>query len=423
MQRKRIGRLIEVRHVGLRRVAPSKLYSITDQARVCTEYAQPQGLLVGEQYADEGISGAALGNRPGVLQMIEAALAREFDVLLVADLSRLSRSQGDLSKMIDRLVAKGVRIVGVQDGYDSARRGHKLQADVSGIVGEAFREMIKERTSSSLRMRGENGHHTGGRAYGYQSIPVDPAKPAGRKRLVIDEQAAAVVREIFARYAGGENMRAIAEDLNARKMPSAGAHWKRETRRKDGRWLVSALHAILHNESYTGRMVYGRRVFSKDPDTGVRTAREVPPSEWIVNERPELAIVERELWDRVQARLGANVGAAQSRAKPAYVLSGLLVCGECGGKLVVNGTNGGRYICGTFHGGGCACTSSSSCWPEGMPTAGSFYPCAVLGSLPAQGNSGQTIVRNHAPATNSVCLRTSHQQSWQPRPQPISATR
>jgi DNA invertase Pin-like site-specific DNA recombinase len=91
--------------------------SIADQVRVCAEYAERQGWQVVEYFEDQGISGAALGNRPGVLRLQETAFARRVDVVLVTDLSRLSRSQGDLSKMIDRLVAKGIRVVGVQDGY------------------------------------------------------------------------------------------------------------------------------------------------------------------------------------------------------------------------------------------------------------------------------------------------------------------
>jgi DNA invertase Pin-like site-specific DNA recombinase len=104
--------------------------SIADQVRVCTEYANSRGWQVAGHFEDQGISGAALGNRPGVLKLQDAAFAGRFNAVLVTDLSRLSRSQGDLSKIIDRLVAKGIRVVGVQDGYDSSRRGHKLQAGV-----------------------------------------------------------------------------------------------------------------------------------------------------------------------------------------------------------------------------------------------------------------------------------------------------
>ena len=117
--------------------------SISDQVRICTEYAKQNQIEITEQFADEGISGAALGNRPSALSLLEAAFARRFDIVLVTDLSRLSRSNGDLAKTIDRLIARGIRVVGVQDGYDSSRKGHKLQAGLSGIMGEAFRDMIK----------------------------------------------------------------------------------------------------------------------------------------------------------------------------------------------------------------------------------------------------------------------------------------
>jgi site-specific DNA recombinase len=145
--------------------------SIADQVRVCTEYAERQGWSITHQFEDQGISGAALGNRPGVLALQEAALAGRVDVLLVMDLSRLSRSQADLPKLIDRLIAKAVRVVGVQDGYDSARKGHKLQAGLSGIIGEAFREMVKDRTYAALESRAKDRRPTGGRAYGYRDGP------------------------------------------------------------------------------------------------------------------------------------------------------------------------------------------------------------------------------------------------------------
>ena len=122
--------------------------------------------------------------------MKEAALARRFDVLLVTDLSRLSRSQGDLSKEIDRFISKGLRVIGVQDGYDSARKGHKLQAGLSGIIGEAFREMVKDRTYAALESRAKNKKATGGRAYGYRDGQVDKGE-------------AFIVREIFGRFADG----------------------------------------------------------------------------------------------------------------------------------------------------------------------------------------------------------------------------
>lgn len=193
--------------------------SIADQVRVCTEYADSHGWQVVERFEDQGISGAALGNRPGVLKLQEAAFAGRIKAVLVTDLSRLSRSQGGLSKMIDRLlVAKGVRVIGVQDGYDSSRRGHKLQAGLSGIIGEAFRETVKDRTYAALESRAKEKKLTGGRAYGYRNGKVGKGE-------------AYIVREIFGRFADGASCRTIAADLNARRIPSPGSSWRRATRR------------------------------------------------------------------------------------------------------------------------------------------------------------------------------------------------
>src|SRR5258708_5287748 len=230
--------------------------SIVDQVRVCGEYAERQCWTVVDQYEDQGISGAALGNRPGVLKLQDAAFAGRFNAVLVTDLSRLSRSQGDLSKMIDRLVAKGIRVVGVQDGYDSSRRGHKLQAGLSGIIGEAFREMVKDRTYAALESRAKEKKLTGGRAYGYRSGKVDKGE-------------AYIVREIFGRFVNGASCRTIAAELNARRICSPGSTWKRNERRASG-WMGSGIRAILRNERYRGVVHWNTSEGRKDPDTGRR---------------------------------------------------------------------------------------------------------------------------------------------------------
>lgn len=319
--------------------------STADQLRVCRQYAEAHGFTVTEEFIDEAISGAALGNRPGALRLMEAALAGKLDCLLIVELMRLARSQADLPKMIDRLTHRGVRIIGIQDGYDSSRVGHKMQAGLSGIMGEAFREMVKARTYSALEMRAKGNRPTGGRAYGFDS-----------KHVQIPEQVA-VVREAFARFAAGETMLAVVSDLNCRGVPSPGASWKREKRRRDGRWLVSGLHAILHNELYAGRMIWNRREFRKDPDTGKRICTERPRSEWVIHAVP--ALIDPATWQGCQARLSQTRTGARGPIR--YLLSGLLECGECGSQFTVYGGKQHRYACSTFrHGGEHACSNHLS---------------------------------------------------------------
>jgi site-specific DNA recombinase len=311
--------------------------SIADQARVCAEYAVRESWQVVERFEDQGISGAALGNRPGVLRLQEGAFAGRFDAVLVTDLSRLSRSQGDLSKMIDRLVARGIRVIGVQDGYDSSRRGHKLQAGLSGIIGEAFREMVKDRTYAALESRAKEGKETGGRAYGYRDGKVDKGE-------------AYIVREIFGRFADGASCRTIAADLNGRRIPSPGSGWNRTVRRASG-WMGSGVRVMLRNERYRGVVHWNTSEWRKDPDTGKRKRIVRPRSEWISHVDESLRIISDDLWDRAQRRTRPANNDKRLRAggKPKYLLSGLLRCGVCDAHYTI--TNAVSYGCSSYHDG------------------------------------------------------------------------
>jgi len=119
-----------------------------------------------------------------------------------------------------------VRIVGVQDGYDSARKGHKLQAGLTGIIGEAFREAVAEKTYSALESRALRGAPTGGRAYGYREGEAD------------------TVRRIFGMYAYGLSAKRIAETLNREGVASPGSSWNRTTRPRGG-WELRLIEDAL----------------------------------------------------------------------------------------------------------------------------------------------------------------------------------
>ena len=315
--------------------------STADQQRRCHEYAAARGWRIVGDYVDEAISGAAFGNRPGVLAVLPQ-LGRG-DVLLVADLSRLSRSQ-ELAPLLDRVRYRGARVIGVLDGFDSDSPTARMQAGLSGIMSDEMRASIRARVHSALDMRAKDARPTGGRAYGFDN--------AGE----LVEPQASIAREIFARYAAGETMKGLANDLNSRGVPSPGATWNRGERRTDGRWLVSGLHAILHNEKYAGRVIWNRSTWVKNPETGKRERRERPESEWVVREGP--ALVDAATWRRVQARLAdrGRYGGGSGGA-PRYLLSGLLVCGSCGSRMVATGKAGSHYVCGTHHGGGRAACS------------------------------------------------------------------
>jgi site-specific DNA recombinase len=338
------------------------LHTIADQLRVCSEWAKREGAMVALTFADEGISGAAIGNRPGFIAAMRAAQNREFDVLVAMDLSRLSRSQGDLAKTVDRLKFVGIRVVGVQDGFDTTRDGHELVSGLSGIIGQEFRRMVARKTHSALQSRALNKRAAGGKPYGYRST----ANADGTKGLEVVPAEAAIVRAIFDDYGARSSLKAIASDLNRRGVPSPGANWKRTTRRVDGKWLMSGVRAILTNEVYLGRMVWNRSQWVKDPDSGKRMRRERPQSEWVTHEAPELRIVSDAAWKLVQDRMAVRasvypISAARTArgGRPKFLLSGLLVCAECGSRFTISGINRSqRYICSSHtNGGSHACSN------------------------------------------------------------------
>jgi site-specific DNA recombinase len=339
--------------------------SITDQMRGCEEWAKREGWTVVFHYKDEAISGAATQNRPGFKAMEGDALDGKFDVLLVMELSRLSRSAGDLNKVIDRLVFRGIRIVGVANGYDSARKGHKLQVGFEGVMGEAFREMVRDKTYAALYGRAQRGSSAGGKSYGYlHSVSGTALNPILERSII--EAEAGVIRQIFSWYADGHSPRWIAGELNRQGVPSP----------RGGRWAQSAIYGdaqdatgILNNELYIGRQVWNRREWRKDPDTGKRTYVRRPRDEWITAALPHLRIVPDELWDRVKRRQAEvhkgsiairealDLGKPGSTGRgPKYLFSGLLKCACCGANYVICGSY--AYGCAAnVNGGDAACSN------------------------------------------------------------------
>src|SRR5215831_11573779 len=125
--------------------------SIEDQCRNCEQRAAREGWTIVARYHDKGISGTKdEGGRDGYRAMLEAAKARHFDVLLVDDLSRLTRDEAELIKARKRLVFHGVRLVGVSDGVDTAQKGHKIQATFRGLQNEQFLDDLRDKVRRGM---------------------------------------------------------------------------------------------------------------------------------------------------------------------------------------------------------------------------------------------------------------------------------
>jgi len=317
--------------------------SIEDQVRLCREAAERLGYAVapGHVFSDQEISGASAA-RAGYQRLLAAARERAFDAIVVEAQDRLWRDAAEMHSALKLLRFLGVRVFSVATKTDLTDRAGKILAAVVGLKDELFLEDLRDKTRRGREGTIRRGLSAGGRAYGYRSEMVhdDGGREIGR-RHVIDSAEGEVVRYIYRLYGiDGLTPRAIAHRLNAERMPPP----RTARGRRAGSWTPATILGpanralgILRNPLYAGKIAWNRSQKVRDPETGKRVMRVRPRSEWVWHDASELRIVPEDLWQRVQARLQqrAWTPGAREGARPKYLLSGLLVCGECNARYVI----------------------------------------------------------------------------------------
>src|SRR4030065_847242 len=145
--------------------------SIQDQYRNCNRYAEREGWQIIKRYKDEAISGA-VKDRPDYQKMLKDAEAKVFDILLIDDLSRLSRDNIETQGVIKRFKFWGIRVIGGSDGIDTDRKGYKIHAGLKGIMNEEYLDDLREKTIRGMEGQALKGFNCGGHSYGYKRIPI-----------------------------------------------------------------------------------------------------------------------------------------------------------------------------------------------------------------------------------------------------------
>lgn len=331
--------------------------SLDDQLRNCRTFCTRQGWPDPVEFTDAAISGARL-DRPGYQRLL--AEAHRFDVILVDDLSRLSRDSLEAARAVRQLKFAGVRVVSVSDGIDSARKDFKAGVGLRGLMSELYLDDLAEKTHRGLTGRALQGASAGGLPYGYSVVS------AGQR--AIHEPQAAIVRRIYADYLAGASPREICARLNEERVPSP----------RNGQWAQSVVYGdvrrgigILANPIYIGRQIWNRSHWTKHPETGRKVRKERPESEWITTEHPELAIITLEMWEAAQKRIRGkrapwvvvSHGGGPGRP-PKHLLSGILRCEICGGPLVV--VDRYRYGCATNKDRGATVCASRLRYPKAL---------------------------------------------------------
>jgi site-specific DNA recombinase len=315
-------------------------------------------------FVDSGISRAEFKNRPAIWRMLAAAKRREVTVVVTRDETRLGGDMHRTGLFLSDLFEAGAEVFYYSTGEKVAVADvtGRLMVVLKGYAAELEREKTSQRTHEHLLTKARKGLNVGGRVYGYDNREVKNGEHRQHVEYAINDEQAAVVREIFERYASGQGLRAIARELNGRGVPSA-----RAGRRGTGSWAPSAIFSIIRRGRYIGAIEWNRSEKAYRGGTKVRLERE--DAELVRVDAPHLRIVPQELWLAVQRQIQGNVKTASGeKARKGgrtakYLLAGIARCGVCGGPLTVVNTKAGTttvpaYSCKYHHDRGQAvCTN------------------------------------------------------------------
>ena len=313
--------------------------SISNQKAMLEEFAARQGFTNIVHFTDDGISGTCF-DRPGFLAMMKEVEAGNVEYLCIKDMSRMGRDYLKVGQIMEILRQRGVRLIAINDGVDSAR-GDDDFTPFRNIMNEYYARDTSRKIRSTFQSKGKSGKHlTGTVIYGYLWNEA-------RDQWLVDPEAADVVKRIFAMTIEGYGPYQIASKLKEEKVliPSAylARHGEGVNKNKTFKdvygWGSSTICNILEKREYLGHTInFKTRKHFKD-----KKSHYVPEDEWTIFENTHEAIIDQQTFDLVQ-KIRGNVRRYPDGWGEAAPLTGLLYCADCGGKMYVHRTNNGKRI-------------------------------------------------------------------------------
>ena len=313
--------------------------SISNQKAMLEEFAARQGFTNIVHFTDDGISGTCF-DRPGFLAMMKEVEAGNVEYLCIKDMSRMGRDYLKVGQIMEILRQRGVRLIAINDGVDSAR-GDDDFTPFRNIMNEYYARDTSRKIRSTFQSKGKSGKHlTGTVIYGYLWNEA-------RDQWLVDPEAAEVVKRIFSMTIDGYGPYQIASKLKEEKVliPSAylAQHGEGVNKNKTFKdvygWGSSTICNILEKREYLGHTInFKTRKHFKD-----KKSHYVPEDEWTIFENTHEAIIDQQTFDLVQ-KIRGNVRRYPDGWGEAAPLTGLLYCADCGGKMYVHRTNNGKRI-------------------------------------------------------------------------------
>lgn len=308
-------------------------YSVTSQREILNEYIkQHSDIELFDYYIDDGWSGTNF-NRPSFQRMMQDIYDGKVNCVIVKDLSRFGRNYTDAGNYIDNVFVRlNVRFIALNNGVDSVSNTMNaatkcITVGVQNVINESVAATTSVNVRGTLNVSRKQGKFIGAFAcYGYLKDPDD------RHKLIIDEEVAPVVRQVYKWFIDGKSVIGIAKELNTLGIPNPstykklkGMNYKHNSVNNDGLWCQTTVRRMLTNEMYIGNMVQGKNTTISYK---IKQCRSVPKSDWIIVENTHEPIIDRESFDKAQSLFNRNSRTAPTKTE-VELFSGFVKCANC----------------------------------------------------------------------------------------------
>lgn len=333
--------------------------SVTNQRAIIEKHIagfdDGDNYFIVKEYVDDGISGTTDDERDSFQDMLADIKSGRVNCVIVKDLARSFRNYSDQGYYLDDWFPRyNVRFISLfhqpLDSYKEPRNMRSIAVPIQGVMNENHCAETSDKVREVFNMKRCNGEHIGSFApFGYLKHPED------NNALVIDETAAAVIRDIYSMFLDGMSKNAIVHTLNEHGVLCPAAYKRKILKlkytnpsldpAKTPLWTSTSITGILKNRMYCGDMVQGRY---RKKSYKIHVQERVPEEEWYIVENTHAPIIERPIFENVQALLRKDTRTGPQQKK-LYLFSGFLRCADCGKAMARSEVKGTvYYFCRTY---------------------------------------------------------------------------
>ena len=308
--------------------------SIQTQRTLLTQYCKENNFAIYDIYIDDGFSGTNFA-RPAFKRMLTDLEQHKANLVIVKDLSRFGREYAQMGMYIENDFEDwNIRFISIGEGIDTLNGTDGILMPITNVINSQYAKECSRKTKQAHRALAKEGKFIGSKApFGYLKDPND------RHHLIIDEEAASVVRQIFKMFCDGIGYVKMTKILREKKILNPQAYfnknnpdyYKSDYWRQDFDWHATSIRAILDNPVYLGQTVFGRTK-TKGKNKKIKIATD--ESEWIVVENTHEPIIDRNTWNLVHDIMKNR--RRENKSGETQMFAGLVKCADCGSALNVS---------------------------------------------------------------------------------------